>query len=652
MRWKRKIKKITNRLLTCDENALKKKLVPYTLVSFDVFDTLIKRSVAQPRDVFLYAAQRYNLQSGKNIDPEQFCEIRVAAEQEAHRRVHMQNREEVTLEEIYQCLPEVYQAYANQLLQAEIDMEKSCCHADPTMKKVYQWCRDQGKRIFITSDMYLPRHTVEEILDQSGYSGYILLVSSEFGVTKRSGRLFEILLKQNGLEKKSLIHLGDNLRGDVLGAQKQGIASVWISNDPNRCRFTQLNTGDPQTKKQMQIIRTIMNGYIDPTWDPYYQFGFEVLGPLLYGFCTWLHERVKQEGLNSVFFLSRDGYLMQKGYRLLYGEEAVCNRYLYVSRRALFIPQLWIHPEFEHVIWSLGENTVWNCEKLCDKLGMDRETGLKRWTECGLLPEQSFLSRNMKREPKVLRFYQSIQEEVVQKSKEAYAVFLQYLQQEAFSGSVTLVDIGWQGSMQYYLQNILAQANIPAEIHGYYVGRVRNVIPDLCLHAYIPAGENPQLGASGLFESLFLSREGSTKTYRKDPDGKIIPELYDSEYTQTKEAAMVEAFQNGALAFIDAMKTGIGAQPVPYTVATANILRVLRNPGKRELQMFADFGFADGEVHPLAVPKSFWTYIQKPGSLLTDFANSQWKNGFLKKLFRFPLPYWRVLFALKRLKGK
>lgn len=651
MNWKKQVKKIANRILTYNEQELEKKLESCGCVSFDIFDTLIKRSVARPRDAFYYAAQRYNRYSSDTVDPAQFCDCRVAAEEEARKCAMAQNREEVTLEEIYRYLPEAYQEVAQKLLDAELEMEKSCCHADPTMKKVYRWCQKSGKRIFITSDMYLPRQTVEEILQQNGYSGYTLLLSSDCGVTKRSGNLFTVLLQQDGVEQDALIHVGDNLRGDILGAKKQGIRALWIANDPDRCRFTRLHKMDARTRKQMQPIRTIMNGYIDPDWDPYYQFGFEVLGPLLYGFCTWLHESVKKDGLDKIFFLSRDGYLMQQGYRLLYGEEAIENSYLYASRKALFIPQLWIKPNFEEIIWTIGENTVWNCTKLCDKLGADPEEGKRIWTECGLSLKQNYLSQDLGKDPKAFQFYQRIQSEIIQHSKDAYAVFLQYLQQEQFYGRVAVVDIGWRGSMQYYLQNILEHSPINAESYGYYVGRIQEVVPDIHLSAYIPPEAQPRTGGAGLFESLFLAQEGSTRTYQKDEQGNILPVLYESEYTETGETENIRAYQSGALEFIRVMKTGIGAQTLEHTVSAANLYQSIRKPRKLELRLFADFSFSDGVTYPLAAPQSLWTYFKNPRRLIYDFANSQWKIGFMKRLFKLPLPYWKVLHLLKQIRN-
>lgn len=651
MSWKSKLKVISNQCLTYDRTQIQKKLEPFACVSFDIFDTLVKRSVAEPRDVFAAACRRYNEKQAKRLDAEQFRIARIAAEHQAREKAKQDGAEEVTLSQIYDCLPEGYRQFADDLMAQEIETEKSCCHADPTMKKVFQWCSEHGKRIFITSDMYLPKAVVEEILTQCGYQGYTLYLSSEVGVTKSSGGLFRCLLELENVAQRTLIHVGDNLRGDWLGARKQGIAALWIANDPQRTKFTRLGNLPRELRQKMKPIAAMMNGWIDPDWDCYYQFGFEVLGPLLYGFSTWLHENVKQRGLTRIFFLSRDGYLMQKGYQLLYGADAVENSYLYVSRKALFVPQLWIESEFESVIWSLAENTVWNCDKLCDKLGIDLNMGRTIWTDCGLLPQQSFLSQELGQDSRAVQFYQRIQETVIENSKSAYADFVCYLQQQDFAGKIAIVDIGWRGSMQYYLQSMITHADICADIHGFYVGRIRETIPSINLSAYIPPEAQPRVGGAGLFESLFLAQEGSTKAYRRDPDGYVRPVLYQSEYTANGEDKKIQAYQEGALAFIEMMKTGVGAQPMDNAVATANLYQAIRRPRKLELGLFADLSFSDGDTHPLAAPQSLGIYLRHPKRLMLDFATSQWKIGFLKRLFRIPISYWDILFFLKKVKG-
>ena len=50
------------------------------------------------------------------------------------------------------------------------------------------------------------------------------------------------------------------------------------------------------------------------TGNPYYQFGYETFGIILYGFCKWMIRDLKKRNIRKVVFFSRDGYIMKKGF--------------------------------------------------------------------------------------------------------------------------------------------------------------------------------------------------------------------------------------------------------------------------------------------------------------------------------------------------
>lgn len=67
-----------------------KKIKNYDIVSFDIFDTLLKRNVKEPTDVFSYMEKKYQIDG--------FCEKRIEAEKTARKK---KNGLEVTLKDIY-----------------------------------------------------------------------------------------------------------------------------------------------------------------------------------------------------------------------------------------------------------------------------------------------------------------------------------------------------------------------------------------------------------------------------------------------------------------------------------------------------------------------------------------------------------------------
>ena len=72
-------------------------------ISFDVFDTLIKRIVLEPKDIFKFLDLSFN-QLFENANYIYFSDIRMVAE--AHARSC--KNEEVTLDEIYETIKNIY----------------------------------------------------------------------------------------------------------------------------------------------------------------------------------------------------------------------------------------------------------------------------------------------------------------------------------------------------------------------------------------------------------------------------------------------------------------------------------------------------------------------------------------------------------------
>lgn len=202
-------------------NRLYKKIEDYQNISFDMFDTLIERNVILPTDVFF--------QVGKSVlgNGEQFREQRILAERKARAK---HQSKEVTLDQIYFELGFLYDGpILNELKEKEISQELSGCNPRKDIVEVYRKLIEAGKNIYIVTDMYLPKNTLSMMLSRCAIDGYKdLLVSNEEGAGKRDGKLFETLLQRYDLQPQSLVHIGDDLKSDYIGANKVGIASVMI----------------------------------------------------------------------------------------------------------------------------------------------------------------------------------------------------------------------------------------------------------------------------------------------------------------------------------------------------------------------------------------------------------------------------------------
>jgi putative hydrolase of the HAD superfamily len=56
-----------------------------------------------------------------------------------------------------------------------------------------------------------------------------VVFSQDHGFEKPDTRLFQVALRKAGCREKEIIHIGDSLETDILGANQAGIKSVWLN---------------------------------------------------------------------------------------------------------------------------------------------------------------------------------------------------------------------------------------------------------------------------------------------------------------------------------------------------------------------------------------------------------------------------------------
>ena len=199
---------------------IKKKLLSskYKYISFDIFDTLIIRKVKNPRDVFSYMESNLSL---NNIYIKNFYIKRVLAEKISYRFFRHPN-----IFQIYRflwCTKE----QKKRLIDLEIKTEKILTKANPLLFDLYDFCLKNRKQIIITSDMYIPKHIMDDILHSAGYFDYKrLYISCDVKKSKNNGDIFPYILNDLKISKDELIHLGDNKKSDIDNAN--GIDTIYI----------------------------------------------------------------------------------------------------------------------------------------------------------------------------------------------------------------------------------------------------------------------------------------------------------------------------------------------------------------------------------------------------------------------------------------
>ena len=75
-----------------------------------------------------------------------------------------------------------------------------------------------------------------------------------------------------------------------------------------------------------------------------------MLGPMLLGYCKWLNEKIQIDKIDKIFFLSREGKILQDAFNILYPHMEIPQSYLYVSRQSLMVPLMADAADFDEMV--------------------------------------------------------------------------------------------------------------------------------------------------------------------------------------------------------------------------------------------------------------------------------------------------------------
>lgn len=642
-------------------NNIIKILEPYDYVSFDIFDTLILRDVPFPKDVFSIMEELLWEQRGQKLA--HFTSARISAEKKARKEKYPV---EVSLEDIYEHI-DIPKDEKERVIELEKEVELKVAHQNTQMQYVYNWCLKQGKKIVLISDMYLAKECIEKMLSNCGYDGYYKLFLSNDCQKRKAGKgeLFNYALHDLSITPNKIVHIGDHPKSDGRNPERLGIKSILVR--PNiHTEFFKGKSLNDKDRLHYHILQSFCANRNAGIEDYFEKFGYEVFGPLLAGFCDWLNRQTLEKKVEKIFFFARDGYIVKKAYDILFPNTDIKDYYLEVSRRSLRVPQIWVTPDYEDIVGMFSPTSLQNIIVFFDNLGLSFYDYEEKCRAIGINADYTFKRNGMLENRKLREVYGFIKEDVVKNSKAEYAALLAYINNQRFNGNIAVVDIGWRGSMQKFLLNVCKQAKIDVDILGLYLGLAKGAKDyskemDINFKGYVfdcNSNERDQdLRAPfvGLFESLFMAQSGSCKRYFFDKNDKVNVELYRNEYLQdnglyTEDANAISKIQNGALKFVEDYKNSVlRLLEIGSQIYFANLYNAGVNPNKVLLKKFGDLDFRDGGVEKLASPEPLRKYVTKPRRLIADFYNCRWKVGFMKRLFKIPLPYNMIFSALKKI---
>lgn len=374
-----------------------------------------------------------------------------------------------------------------------------------------------------------------------------------------------------------------------------------------------------------------------------YKFGKDYFGPFLLGFVQWLDKKCCADEIEKVYFFSRDGFMMEKAYRAKDFGRTV--RYAHFSRKSIRQALLWHCHSFDESLEFLTDERYVSLGKILDYYGIDESSQKDIYTEYKVDKELLIEFNSIKENSLIKEIYNRNKNIINYNSKQQADLLRKYILQINMCGKCAIIDIGWHGSMQYYLERFFENANIEADLYGYYVGinpsyDIRGMVRGYLFEPGEMLLYKSVMCFHGGFEKLFQSTEGSTAGYQ-EVDGRVYPQIKDYEYGDNL-VSRITMWQNGAMEYV----ISHNFEDINLVQPALKLVGFGKNPPIWGVEIFRNFFLDDGQSQKFVSDTLFFKYSMK--ELRHSLGSSVWKTGFLKSLFRIPGPYFLIYKVLKK----
>lgn len=206
---------------------------------------------------------------------------------------------------------------AHQIVEIEAAVELRNLVPNSQILSVFRNLKLLGRKVIITSDMYLPASAIEAILESHGIMEFVdeLIVSSEYGITKNSGDLFRIVIEKAGVPAHRILHVGDNWTNDVVRARENGLIAYHYYNhrresDVQRLE-TRFNVPCP-TSVRRSTLSDNFELASDQALTSLEEVITQVIGPACAIFAHEFMHRAARNQSSHLFFLTRDGTIFKE----------------------------------------------------------------------------------------------------------------------------------------------------------------------------------------------------------------------------------------------------------------------------------------------------------------------------------------------------
>ncbi|WP_054023367.1 HAD-IA family hydrolase [Bacillus sp. FJAT-28004] len=549
-------------------NELKDIIDGIDIITFDIFDTLITRPLLSPDTVFKMIAKENESFFGNPID---YINMRKEAESEVRKSKNYIG--DCSIDEIYEKMSQLYDlapSLCEKLKYIEIDNEIKLCMPRKEVIEILNYSRIKNKRIILISDMYLDVKTIERMLAKCNINYYDeLLVSSKLQKRKDNGQMWDYF--KSNYEGRKTLHIGDNEHSDVQIPEDKGLLTYHVMNGANMFYNTDFgnyigkevlmndNWGDsaligPIVAKEFNSPFKLSNTNGVYQITSLNKLGYIIFGPILLHFVIWLIKKTKEDEIDNVLFLAREGFLLKKLFDKSYSNlktsaklNDISSIYFLTSRRAASVASLKNIEDIYYLLQTPFEGTISDLLKV----------------RFGLILNNADLDKKINMPDdieNVKNLIEKYTEQILAIAEEERAVYLEYCKSYELDGKKNaIVDVGYSGSIQLYLSKLLNQST-----SGYYFVTSNNskgtAFSGNIMNGYFGENENYLTSKSAVYkyqlilESILTSDQGQFINFIKDMDGKLIPNFGVKGFAQQNFENLKEIMDGIEQYFEDVLK--------------------------------------------------------------------------------------------------
>ena len=660
---------------------------------FDIFDTLVARLLPPEYIKYLVCVFIHNRFRHEHDDPSAMSiyQLRLEVENElkaSTRKAGGDNEYSYrdSMRELLSRLDIDKTESLDAVTRFELQLEDSGIYFHDGVVDAIHDLAGQGKDVFLLSDNYLSEADIRWLLRDSNVLDSIsrVVISSEFGVRKDTGRLFDHFLESSRLDPQRVLHVGDNPTSDYDNLLRHGMRAVLLDIPGDRERRERLEAMFPKDayctpsvsiiQRALEVsLRQKLHGR-DPAC---VEVGLSLALPF-YTYTESLLQHARETGVKKVFFLSREGHLLKAIFDAMRGNE-FDSTYVCMSRMSthfLSMPEITL-ASLDRMFGMFDAHFLetTSLAQLFAFLRIDGESLRAVGDRYGVAMEEQFRLRVPLHRAQLFRVMLDPRiREAYARTREAHLeIFVDYLESVGLLSEdlILLADIGWAGSMQSFLADVFRERGLETSIHGYYFGYDQvwekmkgtasthaGVVKDgFVCHTSNENETTAKFVGRIVMELIATAPHGATCAYERHSDG-VKPQFVWSDGEQRQYEELIEPVQSAMLLAIMTswplyrkLGTVLSADDMRQS-AIQSCLELLSRPSARVARHFWSAALYDDYfgVHrrvPLVRGRWWWEAVCALKGRSLPWRALEW----ISRKSQLPLDAIRMLSLLRRACG-